>query len=58
MIPESIAISDNYLLHEQGVTASAVVPPCGSTSADDIEIFQRTLAGNWGTLIISLSWLD
>ena len=35
MIPESIAISDDYLLHEQAVTVSAA-PPCMPTSADDI----------------------
>ena len=43
MIPESTAISDDYLLHEQAVSAA---PPCMPTSADDIEIFQRILAGN------------
>jgi len=53
MIPESTLISNDYSFYEDAVSAAS---PCMPTSADDIEIFQRTLAGNWCTLIVSLSW--
>ena len=43
MIPESIAISDDYLFHEP---AASTASPCMPTLAHDIEIFRRILAGN------------
>lgn len=48
IIPESTTASENSFLHDQGVTTPSTFKP---TTADAIEIFRRTLAGNWCMLL-------